>query len=311
MWGVVMEKSPHYSVLLDEITSFLDLKKGGIYVDCTFGAGGYSKKILNSCDCRVIAIDRDETVVPTAHLLKKEYGNRFDFALDRFSNIKSVLDSFGVENVSGIVCDLGVSSMQLDNADKGFSFAKDGPLTMQMGCNEISAYDVVNDYDEEDIANIIYKYGEERFSRRIARAIVNARSEKPIERTLELAEIVARSVPAKTQINPATRTFQALRIYVNEELKEVENVLGDSLSLLQKGGRMVMVSFHSLEDRIVKSFFNEHSGKNSGTSRYLPQVVENSAELKVITRKPVIAGEQELGENARSRSAKLRAAEKL
>ncbi len=306
-----MDKVPHISVLANEVVTLLDLQKGKTIVDCTFGAGGYSKMILDACDCNVIAIDRDALVTKTAEKFKDIYKDRFSFALDKFSNIKQVLHNLDIASVDGIVCDLGVSSMQIDNPEKGFSFSKDGPLTMQMGCNDLSAFDVVNEFDEQNIADIIYNYGEERFSRRIARAIVNKRAEKPINTTLELATIVASSIPSKGNIHPATRTFQALRIYVNEELQELEQLLADSLSLLHPQGRLAIVSFHSLEDRIVKNFLNNRSGKNSGTSRYLPLSVEANPELKIITKKPVIAGENELINNPRSRSAKLRVGEKL
>ncbi len=201
--------------------------------------------------------------------------------------------------------------MQIDEAERGFSFSKTGPLSMQMGCNAESAYDVVNTYDQDDIANIIYKYGEEKFSRKIAKAIVEARSIAPIETTTALADIVAKTVRSKPNIHPATRTFQGLRIYINQELQEIESLLASALSLLEEEGRIAMVSFHSLEDRIVKEFYNEQSGKTGGTSRYLPEIKANKAKLKIITRKPVIAGEEELMNNVRSRSAKLRVAEKI
>ncbi len=306
-----MEKNHHISVLANEVVASLNLRQGLCYVDCTFGAGGYTKLMLDTCDCKVIAIDRDDIVKETAEIFKIKYKDRFEFVSDKFSNIADVLSSLNVEKVSGIVCDLGVSSMQLDNADKGFSFNKEGPLSMEMGINEVSAYDVVNTYEENEIADIIYKYGEERLSRRIARAIVNKRKEKEIETTLELADIVTKCMPSKGKIHPATRTFQALRIYVNQELQEVEELLTNSLTLLENGGRLAMVSFHSLEDRIVKNFFNLKSGKDNGVSRYLPKLVENNADLKIITRKPVIASDDEILANPRSRSAKLRVAEKL
>ena len=302
----------HTSVLLDEVVSGLSVVPRGVYVDCTFGAGGYSRAILSSApDTKVLAIDRDQHSIEFAIALQKEYKDRLFMVQDKFSNLSDIVERSEFRDISGIVCDLGVSSMQLDNAKRGFSFSKEGELSMQMGSDSLTARDVVNSYSEEDIANIIYDYGEERASRRIAKAIVAARKLKPIETTVELADIVCKVVSSK-KIHPATRTFQAIRIYVNDELGELEKMLQSSLDLLSSGGRICMVSFHSLEDRIIKQFFNRYAGKVSRTSRYIPEVGPSAPpQLRLINNRPITPGDSEVAFNPRSRSAKLRIAERI
>ncbi len=254
----------HISVLGREAVEWLAPRAGGIYVDATFGAGGYSRAILDVSGTRVIGIDRDRTAIAGGFDLVERSEGRLELVQDRFSNLAEVCASHGAEAVDGVVMDVGVSSMQLDQAGRGFSFRFDGPLDMRMGQDGPTAADVVARASETDLANIIYIYGEERNSRRIARAIVAARKEAPIATTRALAELVAKVVRAKpNEIHPATRTFQALRIFVNEELDELHEALAAAERVLRPGGRLVVVSFHSLEDRIVKNFFADR-GKVSG-----------------------------------------------
>lgn len=303
-----MTATPHIPVMLDEVLAALQPAAGQTYVDGTFGAGGYTKAFLDSADCTVIAIDRDPAAVARAEALQKQYGARLEFVRGCFGDAGDLVN----RPVDGFVLDLGVSSMQIDQADRGFSFRFDGPLDMRMDTSSgESAADIVNRYDEEDIANIIYEYGGERLSRRVARAIVEARKEKKFTRTLELAEIVRRVVPrSKDGIDPATRTFQGLRIAVNRELEELYNGLAAAEKLLKDGGRLVVVSFHSLEDAIVKKFLNERAGRGGGVSRYLPDSGVKAADptFTLPSSKPVAASGSEAAANPRARSAKMRAA---
>ncbi|MBY0354602.1 MAG: 16S rRNA (cytosine(1402)-N(4))-methyltransferase RsmH, partial [Rickettsiales bacterium] len=287
---------------------------GEVYVDGTMGAGGYTRGILDAAKCQVMAIDRDPSVQGFADQLTATYAERFQFLPGRFGEMASLLGARGLSHVNGIVLDIGVSSMQLDEATRGFSFKVDGPLDMRMSGDGPTAADVVNGYDEKDLADIIYIYGEEKASRRIARAIVRKREEQLIERTSELANII-RSVVRSSKFekkDPATRTFQALRIYVNEELKELELALHAALSLLSPEGRLVVVVFHSLEDRIVKRFFAEQSRTDAGVSRHIPAALSDAKKLqpnlRLLTKKALSPSDNEMQENPRSRSAKLRAA---
>ncbi|WP_417319591.1 16S rRNA (cytosine(1402)-N(4))-methyltransferase RsmH [Emcibacter sp.] len=305
----------HFPVLMNEVLDALAPTDGEAIVDGTFGAGGYSRAILESANCTVWAIDRDPNVVPTAAELGKENPGRFHLLEGCFSHMRELLAEEGIQKVDGVALDIGVSSMQLDEAERGFSFMQDGPLDMRMGGDVPSAADVVNVMDEEDLANVIYRYGEEHKSRRIARAIVEARREEPITRTLQLANIVSRAVGYKKtargqkQIHPATRTFQALRIYVNDELGELERGLEAAEQILAPGGRLCVVTFHSLEDRIVKNFFRERSGESARGSRHLPMAQGQDAEptFEMIFRGGKKPSREEINLNARSRSAKLRA----
>lgn len=300
--------APHLPVMLPEVLQALQPANDEVYVDATFGAGGYTRAILEAAECKVYAIDRDPNVRQFAETLSRDFPERFVFLAGCFSEMTELLAASGVEKVDGIVMDLGVSSMQIDEAERGFSFQRDGALDMRQSQQGQSAADIVNTMEADDLADILYKYGEERKSRRIARAIVNARSEAPIETTLQLAEIIAKAAPqGKQKIHPATRSFQALRIYVNRELEELENALEASKHLLAAGGRLVVVSFHSLEDRIAKTFFTTCSRENLGGSRHLPVAEVSGPPLfSLPSRKAVLASEQESAQNPRARSAKLR-----
>lgn len=303
--------SDHYPVMLNEVLTHLSPQDGEVYVDGTFGAGGYTKAILESADCTVIAIDRDPSAMAAADLLKDEFGSRFIFVSGCFGDALELVNAAGHQQVDGFVLDVGVSSMQLDQAERGFSFRFDGALDMRMDTTQgETAADIVNGMDEENLANLIYKYGEERLSRRIAKRIVERRAEERIETTLQLADIV-RSVVSrgpKDKIDPATRTFQALRIAVNDELGELERALIASEKLLKESARLVVVSFHSLEDGIVKAFVYERSGRTSNNSRYLPPSVEaiQAPTYVLPKRKAVEPSDAEIQQNSRSRSAKLR-----
>lgn len=300
----------HISVLGREAVEWLAPRAGGIYVDATFGAGGYSRSILEIAGTRVIGIDRDRTAIAGGFDLVDRSDGRLVLVQDRFSNLADVCAAQGAAAVDGVVMDVGVSSMQLDQAERGFSFRFDGPLDMRMGHEGPTAADVVAKASETDLASVIYIYGEERHSRRIARAIAAARKEAPIKTTRALAELVARVVRAKPhEIHPATRTFQALRIFVNEELDELHEALAAAERVLKPGGRLVVVSFHSLEDRIVKNFLGQR-GKVSAGSRHLPEVERAATSFEILTKRPVTPGEAEIAANPRARSAKLRAAER-
>lgn len=305
-----MSSAPHIPVLGREAIAHLAPREGGIYVDATFGAGGYSRAILEVPGTRLIAIDRDRTAIAGGAELVERSAGRLTLVEDRFSNLAEVCAAQGVETIDGVVMDVGVSSMQLDQAGRGFSFRLDGPLDMRMGQTGPTAADVVARASEGDLADIIYLFGEERHSRRIARAIVADRQETPFTTTRALADLVGRVVRSKPgDIHPATRTFQALRIFVNEELEELQSALAAAERVLKPGGRLVVVSFHSLEDRIVKNFLSERS-KTGGGSRHLPEVAQVAPSFQLLTRRPVVAGEDEVAHNPRARSAKLRAAER-
>lgn len=302
--------SPHVPVLLEEVLTALDLRDGASYVDGTFGAGGYTLAMLNRAGCTVYAIDRDPNAAAAGRALPEAQSGRLVLMEGRFGDMDQLLAERGVNLVDGVALDIGVSSMQIDQAERGFSFAKDGPLDMRMEQSGPSAADVVNYADEEDIANILYRLGEERQSRRIARAIVAARADKPFERTLELAGLVAKTIRKSSDgIHPATRTFQALRIHVNDELGELERGLAAAEKMLAPGGRLAVVTFHSLEDRVVKTFLKERSGDVPSPSRHLPQLHTGpAASFTLVGRKAITAGAEEVSHNPRSRSAKLRVA---
>jgi 16S rRNA (cytosine1402-N4)-methyltransferase len=297
-------------VLGGRAVDFLAVRDGGLYVDATFGAGGYSRAILAAADCRVIGLDRDQNAIALGAGLVEASGGRLLLVQERFSALAAVAQSFGHAAVDGVVFDLGVSSMQLDEADRGFSFRLDGPLDMRMGGDGASAADVVAHASERDLAAVIATLGEERHARAVARAIVRARSENSILTTRALADIVGRVVHARPdRIHPATRTFQALRIFVNEELDELAAALAAAESVLTPGGRLVVVAFHSLEDRIVKTFLASRS-RRVGASRHLPEVVQPAPTFRLLTGRPLVPDEAEIAANPRARSAKLRAAER-
>ena len=300
----------HIPVLGRPVLEFLQPRDGGIYIDGTFGAGGYTRAILAAAESKVIGIDRDQTAIALGADLVEQAKGRLTLVEDRFSNLDAIARTVGYNTVDGVVLDLGVSSMQLDRAERGFSFRLDGPLDMRMGSEGPSAAEVIAAVSERDLADIIFSLGEERHSRAVARAIIKARSSAPIETSRALAEIVASVVRSRPgDIHPATRTFQALRIFVNDELGELVTALQAAERILKSGGRLVVVSFHSLEDRIVKSFFADR-GEIRGGSRHAPEVKRPTLTFRIITKRPVVADEDEVMRNARARSAKLRAAER-
>jgi 16S rRNA (cytosine1402-N4)-methyltransferase len=281
-----------------------------MYVDATFGAGGYSRAILDTAGTRVIGIDRDRSAVTDGFDLVDRSDGRLTLVEDRFSNLAEICAAQGVNAVDGVVMDVGVSSMQLDEAERGFSFRLGGPLDMRMGQEGPTAADVIARASEADLASIIYIFGEERHSRSLARAIVAARKQAPITTTRALADIVAKVVRSKPgEIHPATRTFQGLRIFVNQELDELHLALSAAERVLKPGGRLVVVSFHSLEDRIVKNFLVERA-RAGGGSRHLPVVAQAAPSFHILTKRPVMPDDDEITANPRARSAKLRAAER-
>jgi 16S rRNA (cytosine1402-N4)-methyltransferase len=297
-------------VLGRRAVEFLAVHAGGVYIDATFGAGGYARALLAAAPCHVIGIDRDPTAHARAADLVAASGGRLVLAQDRFSNLQSVAATHGHDAVDGVVFDLGVSSMQLDEAERGFSFRHDGPLDMRMSGDGPSAADVVAQASERDLAAIIATLGEERLARAVARAIVRARAHAPIGTTGALAEIVTRVVHARPgAIHPATRTFQALRMFVNEELDELVAALMAAEAVLKPGGRLVVVAFHSLEDRIVKTYLAERS-KRGGGSRHRPEAIQPPASFRILTGRPITPDDDEVAANPRARSAKLRAAER-
>ncbi|MBT3306770.1 MAG: 16S rRNA (cytosine(1402)-N(4))-methyltransferase RsmH [Alphaproteobacteria bacterium] len=303
----------HTSVLLNEVIDALAPRDGAVYVDATFGAGGYSKAILEAADCTVWGIDRDsETLAQSADLVASFEG-RLTVLNGPFGDMARLLDDVGVEAIDGIALDLGVSSMQIDEPERGFSFRADGPLDMRMAQSGMTAAQAVNQLDETELANIIYRYGEERLSRRVAKAIVETRAETPITRTGQLAALVRRVVrKSKDGIDPATRTFQALRIYVNDELGELERGLNAAEKLLRPGGRLCVVAFHSLEDRQVKEFLKSGSGMAAKPSRHLPVQSNMDVEppFRLLSKRVVKPTAEETAANPRARSARLRAAER-
>lgn len=299
----------HISVLFEETLDSLNIKPGGLYVDCTCGGAGHSRAILERLENgKLVAIDRDPDAI---EVIKERIGSddRVEIVNDNFSNIKSILNG---RKADGILADLGVSSFQLDNAQRGFSFHKDAPLDMRMSKSGKSAFDVVNGYSEQELANIINRYGEEKFARNIAQNIVKSRNVKPIETTLQLAEIVKNSVPAKARRegHPARKTFQAIRIEVNDELSILSDAVQDMFDCLTTGGRLSIITFHSLEDRTVKEKFREFTVGCTCPKDFPVCVCGKTPEGKLINR-GITAGETELETNNRSRSARLRTIEKI
>ena len=292
----------HIPVMLQEVLAALTPQKGEVYVDATFGNGGYTRAILEAANCKVIALDRDPTVRIRANEIKNMYGERFEFRFGQFGDFADLVP----EKINGAVFDIGVSSMQLDEAERGFSFSKEGALDMRMSQSGVSAKDIVNTYDEQALADLIYQYGEEKKSRQIAREIAEYRKHKEIETTTELAEIIYKVIHKKFgEIDPATRTFQALRIAVNDELGELSRGLTGAANRLQKNGRLAVVDFHSLEDRIVKTFFKENGGRRVRVSKYAPELVQDE-HLFAEVSKVIVPTAEEYKRNPRARSAKLR-----
>jgi 16S rRNA (cytosine1402-N4)-methyltransferase len=307
----------HVPVLLAEVMQALSPRDGGIYVDGTFGAGGYTRAILEACDCTVWGIDRDPDAIDRATAMATAYNGKLRPLQGRFGDMDTLLNEHGVAKVDGVTLDLGVSSPQIDEAARGFSFRADGPLDMRMEKNGESAADIVNTTDEETLADILYIYGEERRSRAVARAIVKARTEKAITRTAELVSIVHSAIgsrvgPKGNQIDSATRTFQALRIRVNDEIGEIERGLKAAERLLAPDGRLVVVSFHSLEDRTVKSFFSLRAGSSARPSRHQPSLssrgtTQAAPPFSLLTKKTIRPSDAECAVNPRARSARMRA----
>ena len=306
----------HISVLLNECLEGLNIKENGIYVDGTLGGAGHSSEILKrlSNEGRLIGIDQDTDALKAAKERLKNYSN-VTFVHSNFSSIENVLNNLNIDGVDGILMDLGVSSYQLDEGERGFSYMKDAPLDMRMNRdNDFSAYNVINEYSEEDLYRIIRDYGEEKFAKRIASFIVENRQEKNIETTLELVEIIKNAIPAKARRegpHPAKRTFQAIRIEVNSELSILNKTIEDGVEKLNKGGRMAIITFHSLEDRIVKNKFRDLAVSCRCPKEFPVCVCGEKAKVKVISRKAIEPTKEEVDINPRSRSAKLRVIEKL
>jgi 16S rRNA (cytosine1402-N4)-methyltransferase len=305
----------HVPVMLPEVMEMLHPRDGGIYLDGTFGGGSYAAAILAEAACTLWAIDRDPAAIARGALLVARHHGRLHLIEGRFGDLMSHLANRGVKALDGVVLDLGVSSFQLDEPDRGFSFRADGPLDMRMGRDGPTAADLVNTMSERDLADTLFQLGEERLSRRVARAIVAARAEAPIETTSQLAAIIRRVVPPdRSGIDPATRSFQALRIRVNDELGEIERALAQAASLLSPGGRLVVVAFHSLEDRLVKRFMVEAAGRAPTPSRHDPASLlgpPNPPGFRLLTPRALRPGEAELAANPRARSARLRAIEAM
>ncbi len=296
----------HKPVLLEEAVGILSPSDGKTYLDCTFGGGGHTRKILESANCRVVAIDRDPAAAKRAEKLKSEYGERFDFAPIKFSD----LDKLQTGGYAGILFDFGVSSFQLDDAERGFSFMRDGPLDMRMDNSQgTTALEFIENTDEAELSEVLRGYGQERHPRKVARAIIAARDAGKISTTAELAELIASAFKVREKTHPATRAFQAIRIKINDELGEIERALPKAFDALESGGVLAAISFHSLEDRIVKRFFRRMTGRPENPFENAPfGNIEKHA--SAITRKPVIPGACEISDNPRSRSAKLRAIKK-
>lgn len=306
----------HYSVMLTETVDGLLVKDGGVYVDGTLGGGGHSFEILSrGKNIRLIGIDQDAEAISAASERLSDFSERVTYVNSNFKNITSILDELGIDEIDGMVLDLGVSSYQLDNEMRGFSYMKSAPLDMRMNQNaSFSAYDVVNTYPEDKLTDIFYRYGEENWSKRVAKFIVERRKDSPIETTGELSEIIKAAIPQgarKDELHPEKRIFQAIRIEVNGELEILKNAVCDIVERLRKGGRLSVITFHSLEDRIIKQAFSELAKGCTCPPDFPVCVCGKKPEIKVITKKPILPGNLELSENSRSKSAKLRIAEKL
>ena len=307
----------HIPVMLDEVKSFIPHNRELNLIDATFGGGGYSKAILEEFKIKhLVAIDRDPISRLFFKELQKDYKN-IELFNEKFSKIDELIKTskYKEEKFDVIIFDIGLSSNQIDNSERGFSFQKEGPLDMKMGSSNLNAFEVINSFEEQKLADIIFNLGEERFSRRIAKNIIKSRNNKSIDNTIELSDIIKKSIPfsnTSKKIHPATKTFQALRVYVNDELNELKKALEKSERLLAAKGFLIIVSFQSLEDRIVKDFFNHRSGKRWRSSRHLPDLDDlGPITLEIITKKPLRPKDFEISNNPRYRSAKLRVAQKI
>jgi 16S rRNA (cytosine1402-N4)-methyltransferase len=306
----------HVSVLLNEVIEGLDIKKEGIYVDGTLGGAGHSSEIIRrlSSQGRLIGIDQDKDALKAAGEKLKEYNN-VTFVHDNFTNVEDILEELKIEGIDGILMDLGVSSYQLDAGERGFSYMQDAPLDMRMNREEkLSAYDVINGYSEEELSRVIRDFGEEKFARRIAKFIVDRRSDNPIKTTLQLVDIIKAAIPAKARRegpHPAKRTFQAIRIEVNKELDILDKAVEGAVNKLKVGGRIAIITFHSLEDRIIKNKFKNLEEPCTCPKEFPICICGKKPKVKIITRKPIEPSEEEVNANPRSRSAKLRIAERI
>jgi 16S rRNA (cytosine1402-N4)-methyltransferase len=308
----------HIPVMSEDIDRILTPYKSGLYIDCTFGGGSITRKILSKKNTKVISIDRDNFVESFSKEISKEYKNRFEFIIDRFSNLENILKKRNLQKIPvAIIFDLGLSSFQIDNPERGFSYRQDGLLKMTMGKNNITAHDIINKLEQKDLKNIFSLFGEDKDSGLIAKLIVQKREDKEISSTQELAEIILRAKRYKNskynKVDSCAKIFQAIRMVVNQELTELYEGLISAIKNLSIDGKIVVITFHSLEDKIVKKVFDFFSNKKKGTSRYLPESNENENLniLKIKDRKPIIASEKETRNNNRARSAKLRYAIKI
>ena len=308
----------HIPVMSEDIDKILTPYKSGVYIDCTFGGGSITRQILSKKNTKLISIDRDNFVETFSKEISKEYNNRFEFIIDRFSNLENILKERNLQKIPvAIIFDLGVSSFQIDNPERGFSYRQDGLLKMTMGKNNVTAHDIVNKLDLKDLRNIFNLFGEDKDSGLIAKLIVQKRQDKEINSTKELAEIILRAKRYKNsqynKVDSCAKIFQAIRMIVNQELTELYEGLISAINNLSIDGKIVVITFHSLEDKIVKKVFDFFSNKKKGTSRYLPQNNENEnfKILEIKNRKPTIASEKEIKNNNRARSAKLRCATKV
>ncbi|NBV06818.1 MAG: 16S rRNA (cytosine(1402)-N(4))-methyltransferase RsmH [Proteobacteria bacterium] len=304
----------HKPVLINEVLQALKPKAGEVYLDATFGAGGYSKAILKSANCKVYAIDRDESAKKFATVLEKDFAKNFTFLRGKFSKSVELLAEKNISELDAMVFDIGVSSMQFDDKSRGFSFDSDAKLDMRMDQkSDLSAFEVVNESSEAELTKIIKEFGEEPKAKQIAKKIVNFRKSKPVTSCRDLAEIVRSLYHGYFKTDPATRTFQALRIFVNQELEELKAALASSVTLLKKGGRLIVVSFHSLEDSIVKNFLKKEAGLDQTFSRYQPenQTSKSIKNFLLLNKSAISPTKEEIAANPRARSAKMRAAVKL
>ena len=306
----MINKTAHIPVLLEETIKALSIKNEEFYIDATFGLGGYSRAILERKECKVLGVDRDPEARLTAESIKVEFNNRFYFQNAKFSQIEQLLEPLKIKKVAGVVFDLGVSSPQLDQENRGFSFKLNGPLDMRMSKEGPTAEEFINKVEENTLANIIFELGDEVFSRRIAKYIISQRAINRITKTVELASIIRKAIPtSKHKIDPATKTFQAIRIYLNDEISELEKGLIAAEKILQPNGILAVVSFHSIEDRIIKKFFLKCS-QDKNLSRHIPVSPSKQHSLKILTKKPILPSATEIKYNRRARSAKLRVAER-